>query len=133
MIHAHSTGVLAGVYQREKGWEEGPVENLQRVLRQEILQAVGVIVEDAVLSADDRLFPYEKHVEDMESLRAVLRPEDSSPDNRQAAITFYRDLLSMPLEERCAKVFAEVRKLPEQQLRAAMMVYAACRRRLSVV
>lgn len=67
-LHAHSVGYNGSDYRLYRGWEEGVVEQLQRLLRPQILSRLLVAVAEAdLLEADlleaDRQHPFNDRVQ----------------------------------------------------------------------
>ena len=98
MLHSVSVGLNEQDLRRLRGWEEGVVEQVQRLLRPQLLASIGVDVPEEVFAAVDRAWTLNGFVEALEVLRSALERE---------ADTFYLDLLRTPLRERLAYVLAQ--------------------------
>jgi hypothetical protein len=72
MLHAHSAGYISEHFERWPGWEEGVVEKLQRVLRRQILDRLGVTVEESVFLEEDQDHWYNPYIEALESMHDLL-------------------------------------------------------------
>ena len=95
MLHSISVGLNEADYNRFRGWEEGVVEHLQRLLRPEVLAAVGAGGAEAVSGEMDAIWRMNPYVQAMETLRLSLGVE---------ALPFYRRLLAVPLADRMVHV-----------------------------
>lgn len=115
-LHAHSTGYNGTDYRLHRGWEEGVVEQLQRLLRPLLFPILGVNLSDAALREADRQHPFNDRVEALEAIRQCLPVLD---------LPFYLHLLSVPIAARPAAVFEQVQQLPEPQRRRALYVLSA--------
>jgi hypothetical protein len=134
MIHAQSTGLTREDFRMHKGWEEGTVENLQRLIRGQVLAEIGVTVDEAILVADDATYTYEQHVKDLEALRVALNQMNGwSKNEPEDKICFYRDLLDMQLKTRPVRIMRWARNMPPERSRAFLLTYASVFRRLSDV
>ena len=115
-LHAHSAGYNGTDYRLNRGWEEGIVEQLQRLLRPSLFPVLGVNLTDVELREADRQHPFSDRVEALEAIRRCL-PVLSLP--------FYLHLLSVPISGRPAAVFKQVQQLPEPHRRRALYVLSA--------
>ena len=133
MVHGHSAGLSKQAYERERGWEEGVVENIQRLVRSQILSALQVPIAESVFVEDEADFPFASHVQDVESMRLELRRAAGfEEDSAEEALAFYRNLLHTPLQNRAAEVGLRIMRLPVSERRIVLERYSAIRRRLSV-
>jgi len=98
MLHSVSVGMRETDYKRFRGWEEAVVEQLQRCLRPQILNQIGVDVAETVFAQAETFWLYNRYIEAMESLRKYLGQEETS---------FYLELLKIPLADRLAYVYAQ--------------------------
>lgn len=115
-LHAHSTGYNGSDYRLYRGWEEGVVEGLQRLLRPAILFHLGVVVPQADLLEADRQHPFNDRVQALEAIRQWLAV---------AEIVFYNQLLATPIARRPGETLAQIRRLPMPQQRDALYTYSA--------
>ena len=95
LIHEVMHSVLAGYTRADYdvliGWEEGTVEQLQRLLRRQVLDALGVDVPEGVLVEAEANYPFNPYIDALEDVRNAL--EMPSPD-------FYIRLLNTPIGQR---------------------------------
>lgn len=70
MLHTFSAGYNPQDYQALRGWEEGVVEQLQRLLRPAVLAKLGVSVSEKVFEQVEDGHEYQKYVRALESMRA---------------------------------------------------------------
>ena len=94
-LHTFSPQYTHMTYLSARGWEEGVVEQMQRLLRPTILTSLGVIVSEEVNTAVERGHPYNKYIAPLEDLRLRLGDE---------AANFYRALLATPLPDRAMRM-----------------------------
>ena len=97
MLHSVSVGMREAEYKRFRGWEEAVVERLQRNLRPQILNRIDVNVPETVFTQMETFWMYNSYIEAIESLRKYLGQEE---------ISFYLELLKIPLVDRLAHVYA---------------------------
>jgi len=112
-LHAVSAGYSLNAYQSVPGWEEGVVEQLQRMLRDTILTRIGVVIPKAVLVALDADHRYNVYIRALEKVRSSRGISE---------MQFYLSLLATPLADRPTKILMEARRLPEWQRRDALEV-----------
>lgn len=100
-LHTFSTGLNRADYARHRGWEEGAVEQMQRLLRPTVLHMIGAAVSEDVsedvLLQREASHPYNRYIMLLEGLRVLLVQNHD---------TFYRRLLRIPLAERPSQVRA---------------------------
>ncbi len=89
---AFSTGRLDA---RNRVWEEGIVEQTQRLLRQRLLRDLGLALPEAQFLRDDAQHPYNTHIRVLEQLRVAVR-EEPEP--------FYRRLLGATIDGRAQAI-----------------------------
>jgi len=107
-LHKFSPPFTRREYEQFEGWEEGVVEQLQRLLRRGALDKIGVaagVPEDALAGAeaDHR---YNVYIAALESLRALWGEEPE---------WFYRRLLEIPQPLRFARLMSEADALAEPE------------------
>ena len=95
-LHCHSAGYNGTDYRKYRGWEEGVVEQLQRLLRPQLLLTVGVTVEEAVFSQSGEFHRYNRYVRVLENLRLAVPQFAEEPEE------FYKTLLATPIRDRIA-------------------------------
>jgi len=102
LLHAFSVGYEQAVYYEQfRGWEEGVIEALERLLRPGMIDALGIALDRfalAEIEAYDHLNDYNRYVAALERIRTTLGYRE---DERQA---FYLWLLSVPLRNRSKAV-----------------------------
>ena len=116
-LHCHPAGYNGTDYRRYRGWEEGVVEQLQRLFRSQILTKIGVSVID--LQADFRIadsqHPFNDRIKALEAIRQPLAVPE---------LDFYRDLLTVPIAQRFAEVLKQIQQLPSSQRTNALYVFS---------
>ncbi len=95
LLHSYSAGYNSPDYNDLPGWEEGVVEQLQRLLRRDVLSRLEVALDEAVFEPNDRRHDYNRFIAALEALRLSLKEDAGS---------FYRDLLATPMRDRQAFV-----------------------------
>ena len=93
-LHCFSVGRSADASLRYPGYEEGAVEQLQILWRQEILDALDAQCAAAFLVDRDENSAYSAYTIALEAMRQALGIEEPS--------AFYLELLATPLEQRWA-------------------------------
>ncbi|WP_395141125.1 hypothetical protein, partial [Armatimonas sp.] len=91
LLHGHSPVYNQMIYNELKPWEEAAVEEVQRMIRQEVLKAAGVEVSEDVLTTLDDPFIYNPHISALDSLRSLAG---------QSREEFWLAMLRTPLTER---------------------------------
>ncbi|MBV9849091.1 MAG: hypothetical protein JO250_05315 [Armatimonadetes bacterium] len=91
MLHTFSAGYNRTDFDQFPGWEEGVVEQCQRLLRPSLLAALGVRVDEAVFQEVEATHLYNKYIDALEQIRAHLSME---------AEAFYLGLLAVPIRLR---------------------------------
>jgi hypothetical protein len=107
-LHLLSAGLTPQSYLDFQGWEEGVVEQLQRLFRSLALFSLNVTVPESLFTAEEAAHDYNRFIAALESLRMVLS---------DAALPFYVKLLATPLSERPAAIIRAGRQLPSDQFR----------------
>ena len=115
-LHAHSVGYNGSDYRLYRGWEEGVVEGLQRLLRPEILLRLQVFVPETDLLEADRQHPFNDRVQALEAIRLCLVVP---------GLVFRKQLLATPIAQRSGETLAHIRRLPIPQQRDALYTYSA--------
>lgn len=98
-IHAFSVGLTRTDYSQFTGWEEGVVEQSQRLLRKTLLQNLNVVVADEVFQQKEVDHAYNGYIQALEGLRQVVSPAHEPPE------LFYKTLLATPLKARPSLVW----------------------------
>jgi len=107
-LHLLSEGITPQSYLDLQGWEEGAVEQLQRLLRPSVLNSLNVRVSEALFVTEELTHDYNRFISALETLRGVLN---------DAPLPFYVKLLATPLSERPAVIIQAGRQLPSDQFR----------------
>ncbi len=71
LLHGHSPVYSQVTYTEHRPWEEAVVEQIQRLIRGEVLASARVEVPENVLEELDSLFEYNQHIESLEKLRQL--------------------------------------------------------------
>ncbi len=95
-LHSISVGYNSNDFRQFRGWEEGVVEQLQRMFRSVILGRLGVSLADDVFHPEEETHAFNGYIAALESLRLMLR-ENASPNAKQ---DFYLNLLALPIAGR---------------------------------
>lgn len=91
LLHASSVGFNGPDFRRYVGWEEGVVEQLQRLIRPTVLAALTVIVSEGVFARDEATHADNPYIAALENVRAAVSLEP---------LPFYIGLLSTPIRDR---------------------------------
>lgn len=114
----HSIAVDVGDnYYANLGWEEGPVEMLQRLIRPQLLSQAGISYDEKHLQAVEQFWPYQPYVGTIEEVRKLVGKEDS--------VGFYRDLLQIPIAERFAVLMRQEYDAGRVSIAKQIAVYSA--------
>ena len=127
LIHAHSVGLTPDSLKRFRGWEEGTVENLQRLLRRRVLEQIGIQADYAAFLAAEANFEFQVYVEAVEDMRRELAYEQIIDRD---AISFFKELLRTPLAQRPAYVLSLALNGSAKQKSAFIRRYSAINSRL---
>lgn len=106
-LHSFSAGYNSADYQKWRGWEEGVVEQLQRLLRPLVLDRFGVVVDEDVFAQVESEHAFNPFMAALERLRTALGAEDPR--------IFYVGLLGTPIKDRPGFIFGRGNKLPAPQ------------------
>jgi len=106
-LHTFSPLYTRYEYTTARGWEEGVVEQMQRLVRPQVLTALGVAVNEETLLEAEASHPYNIYIAFLEDLR--LRLND-------APFSFYKMLLACPIKER-SKILGQSGILLDDRLR----------------
>jgi hypothetical protein len=114
-LHSFSQGYNREDFESFRGWEEGVVEKLQRLLRPAVLSALKITVEETVFNAFEERHLYNSYLEALAELQQVVgQPEQQ----------FYTNLLKTPIRDRSASVYALSRHLTGQDYKDFMLVFS---------
>ena len=115
LLHAVSAGYTRSDYRVLRGWEEGVVEQLQRLIRPSLLNRIGVVVPNDFFGAAEVFHPFNHYIEALEELRGELAlPE----------FDFYRNLLRTPIRRRPTSMFELRSTLSGEQQRSFLETFA---------
>lgn len=95
MLHSVSVGLNPENYVRFRGWEEGTVEQVQRLIRPQILTRYGISTPNEAFTEREKHWKYNPYIEALEGMRDILQIPVAN---------FYLDLLRLPLAQRLAFV-----------------------------
>jgi len=118
-LHSLSVGYVGTDYRAFRGWEEGVVEQLQRLLRPLVLVKLDVVTAAGAFRDSER--PYGVFIEALETLRRHLE----APVGGDGATEFYVDLLKHPIRERPGVVLAAGYQLPVARRVLFMQAFSA--------
>jgi hypothetical protein len=96
LIHSHSAGGAQFDYEAAKGWEEGVVEHLQRLIRPDVLLAIGEIVDEQAILNYESGWRFDPYLPAWEAIRNALGEVDQEQ--------FYAELLPVKIKDRHAFV-----------------------------
>lgn len=113
-LHTFSPQYSHPQYIAARGWEEGVVEQMQRLLRSQVLAALRVSVDEAVIAAAEAAHSYNVYITALEDLRDRL---GDSP------MSFYRLLLATPLPERALVLKRSSILLADQERQAFLTAW----------
>lgn len=116
-IHALSAGYIRAAYMDNVGWEEGVVEKLQRLLRQEILRRLNVVVEEAIFVAAEAEQAYNEYIDALEDVRRAAGIENE--------VEFYLGLLKTPIKERYTSLIKSALQQPSDQRKQMLTILSA--------
>ena len=97
-LHSVSAGHIRADSDTLIGWEEGTVEQLQRLLRRRVLDALGVDVAEEVFAETEAEYPFNPYINALEDVRNVL---ETPP------LDFYLRLLNTPIAQRPGSIFGQ--------------------------
>ncbi len=104
-LHSFSQGYNREDFESFRGWEEGVVEKLQRLLRPAVLLSLGVTVPEAVFRALEDQHLYNSYLSALSELQQV----SGQPEQQ-----FYLGLLGTSIRDRPASIYALSRTLSGQ-------------------
>ncbi len=106
-LHSFSAGYNMTDYQAFLGWEEGVVEQTQRLLRPTILKRLGLQIDGAVFEPVETAYSFNKYIGALERLRGALQRADE--------LAFYIGLLATQIKQRHNLLFGAGNRLPSKQ------------------
>lgn len=96
IFHSLSAGYVATDFRLYRGWEEGVVEQLQRLFRPAVLTRLQVPIRTDIFDAEQAAHPFNPYIQALESIRNVVVSNDTSETHQD----FYLDLLATPIRDR---------------------------------
>ena len=120
-LHSCSAGYNRTDYNAQIGWEEGVVEQFQRLYRPNILSRLGVSIRESVFTDKEEEHAYNPYIAHLEMLRKRVSYSEAE---------FYRTLLSIPIVERHVFMLNQLRVLPIAMQQTALMEFSIANARL---
>lgn len=117
-LHCVSVGYVRSDFEMQRGWEEGVVEQLQRLLRPQLLLRLGVSVNEQVFASWEAKHEFNEYILALERIRQALGLQSEARE-------FYQELLSTPIQGRPGLVFARVGRLAGENRREFMHLFSA--------
>ncbi len=115
LLHTFSAGYNRRDYDIAPGWEEGVVEQTQRLLRPALLTRLVVTVDETVFEQVEASHRYNGYLQALETLR---KPLNIPPR------VFYLGLLSEPIHNRGNSILRRGMAMPSVQRAAFVMLYS---------
>lgn len=115
-LHSFSAGYNREDYQAWRGWEEGVVEQLQRLLRPSVLARLSITVDAVVFKEAEVDYLFNKHIEALEQLREVT--------DAQEVQEFYLDLLMTRIKDRPGLILSRRFQLPPEEQAAFIGLFS---------
>jgi hypothetical protein len=119
-LHAVSAGYDRSDYQAFRGWEEGVVEQLQRLFRPTVLARLGVSIDETIWQEHEANHRFNEYISALEEIRRALN--DPIAEN---PVRFYAGLLATPLRERPGYVLGMGYREPELPRTPFIRVFSA--------
>ena len=114
-LHSVSMGYIRADYDALIGWEEGTVEQLQRLLRRQVLDALAVDVPEGVFVEAEANYSFNPYIAALEDVRNAL--EVPSPE-------FYLRLLNTPIGQRPGSILGQTMGLTGAARRDLIEVFS---------
>lgn len=115
-LHSFSAGYNREDYQAWRGWEEGVVEQLQRLLRPSVLAQLPITVDTAVFEVVEKAYTFNEYIEALEQLREASAS--------RAAQEFYLDLLATEIKDRPGLILGRNFQLPQEERGAFVRLFS---------
>ncbi len=115
VLHSVSVGFGREDYEQGPGWEEGVVEQMQRLLRPQVLARLSVSIPQRVLNEADASHPYNSYLVALENIREALQTEK---------FPFYLRLLQTPIKGRIGIVLAGMHTMHGDDKNELVRVFA---------
>ena len=116
MLHSYSVGYNRRDYDEACGWEEGVVEQLQRLLRPEIFPRLSVQVGEDAFRKTEEAHKYNAYVAALETLRAEVGQDERA---------FYLRLLATPIAARSGLLVQMGRRMRGSEFGDYVRIFAA--------
>ncbi len=115
-LHSFSAGYNSGDYRAWRGWEEGVVEQLQRLLRPSVLAQIAVTVDEAVFQSVEEGHTFNEYVEALERLREATDSRTSQE--------FYCELLATEIKNRPGLILSRRFQLPQGERETFLRLFS---------
>lgn len=115
-LHSFSAGYNSRDYQSWRGWEEGVVEQLQRLFRPTVLARLSVTVDAVVFQEAEVDYLFNKHIGALEQLREVT--------GARKIQDFYLDLLMTRIKNRPGLILSRRFQLPPEEQAAFIGLFS---------
>lgn len=117
-LHAFSAGYNPLDFENYPGWEEGVVEQLQRLLRPTLLLEMGLDIDSSVFEEVERTHLYNRYILALESVRLVLERD---------TMDFYLGLLRTPMRDRYSTLLQQGSGLEPDKRKGYIMALSVCK------
>jgi len=115
-LHSFSAGYNSQDYQAWRGWEEGVVEQLQRLFRPSVLARLSVTVDAAIFREAEVDYLFNKHIKALEQLREATGAREVQE--------FYLDLLATKIKDRPGLILSRRFHLPLEEQAAFVELFS---------
>jgi hypothetical protein len=97
-LHAVSVGYVQADFEANRGWEEGVVEKLQRIIRPSVLAILGLDLAESLFEAIEEDHAFNVYIQALERVRTAFGTEE---------LPFYLNLLKTPIKNRYSSLLAQ--------------------------
>jgi len=115
-LHSFSAGYNMTDYQACLGWEEGVIEQTQRLLRPVVLERLGLQIDDSIFMSVEAHYSFNKYIRALERIRIALGHEEQ--------LRFYLSLLATKIKQRQNYVFGIGNRLTRHERVAFVTVFS---------
>ncbi len=115
-LHSFSAGYNSQDYQLWRGWEEGVVEQLQRLLRPSILDRLNIRIDEAIFQEAEVDYVFNRYIETLEHLREAI--------GTTSLQTFYITLLSTKIKDRAGFILSSRFQFPLEEQAAFVKLFS---------
>lgn len=119
-LHTVSVGFNRADFQANVGWEEGVVEQLQRLLRQDVLARLSIKVAETAFAPSEDMLRLNNYIDALERIRQTLAIADQK--------RYYIDLLSVAVRDRQRHCLRRGMRLASPERERFLGVFSACNR-----